>query len=571
MTPEDVVGTPAFFKARFLVWATVFCLIPVGCSHRRTKPLTSEAPVTTNCDKTTGYDVIIVGAGLSGLTAAKELRRNGLGNVLILEATDRIGGRALTLKDGPPIDLGGAWIHGVLTNPLTGIADAMDFDRVKTHLHSPVYIDNGVDTPTPDPQRTEAFEQVAKDFEARIVESARRQRSLRACHKAAAKGNPPDAVCEALEGLANDQASAYLPQDSEYRQLLAGNAGPLESATELENSSTTDVGEFEAADDDLLTEGMGTFVEAYGEGQPVCLSSPVTKITYREDGVVLEVKGGKQYWSRLALVTVSTGVLKARKIQFDPPLPDSKQQAIEGLPMGFMQKVIIAFKGEQSLFGDTPPNSWVLYQGPDKAVMSFVIRPLGKNIAIGFYGGTKAQEYEAQCVNAMGDQPLPPRRQPCDEQAVQRARTALQRMYGSATLDLASAVDQADIYVTRWSLEPWTLGAYSAAKPNAWPMREELAKPVRYYTLDARTGQREEHGPERLHFAGEATALLMYNGSFAGAYESGMRAAREMLELLDKEDSSSRGNPSTKSGPGSSLDRIQRGLQPGHARVPASL
>jgi monoamine oxidase len=144
-------------------------------------------------------------------------------------------------------------------------------------------------------------------------------------------------------------------------------------------------------------------------------------------------------------------------------------------------------------------------------------------------------------------------------------------MYGSATLDLASAVDQADIYVTRWSLEPWTLGAYSAAKPNAWPMREELAKPVRYYTLDARTGQREEHGPERLHFAGEATALLMYNGSFAGAYESGMRAAREMLELLDKEDSSSRGNPSTKSGPGSSLDRIQRGLQPGHARVPASL
>jgi monoamine oxidase len=108
-------------------------------------------------------------------------------------------------------------------------------------------------------------------------------------------------------------------------------------------------------------------------------------------------------------------------------------------------------------------------------------------------------------------------------------------MYGSATLDLVGAVDTADIYVTRWSLDPWTLGAYSAARLSALPMREELAKPVSYYTLDAQTGQQQLLGPARLHFAGEATALLMYNGSFAGAYESGMRVAREMLELLGDE------------------------------------
>ncbi len=524
-----------------MAWATVLVLIPTGCSRMgaHTRPLTSEARVTADCDRTTKYDVIIVGAGLSGLTAAKELRRNGRGNILILEATGRIGGRALTLKEGPPIDLGGAWIHGVLTNPLTGIADAMDFDRVKTELHSPIYIDNGVDKPTTHAERSKQFDKVEEEFEARIVESARRQRSLRACHKAAEEGITPDAVCKELEKVANDRASSYLPQESEYRHLLAGNAGPLESATELENSSTTDAGEFEAADDDLLTEGMGTFVEAYGHDQPVCLHSPVTKITYREEGVVLEVKGGKQYQASLALVTVSTGVLKAGKIQFDPPLPGSKLKALDGLPMGFMQKVIIDFKSRQNLFGETRPNSWVLYQGPDNAVMSFVIRPLGKNIAIGFYGGAQAKEYEAQCANMMGEHPLPPQRQPCDEQAVQRARTALQRMYGSATLDLASEVDKADIYMTRWSLDPWTLGAYSAARPNEWHMREELAKPVRYYTRDAQTGQEEEQGRQRLHFAGEATTRLMYNGSFAGAYESGMRAARDMLKALIEEESSS--------------------------------
>ena len=537
MTFADDIRGSARTGARFIIWATVLTLVPTGCINvgRHTRTLQAEAPATADCERLTGYDVIIVGAGLSGLTAAKELRRNGLSNVLILEASDRIGGRASTLKQGPPIDLGGAWIHGILSNPLTGIADALDFERVKTQLNSPIYIDNGVDKPTANPAHAAEFEHEVESFEAQITESARRQGSLRACREAAARGAPKDEFCAALEKVANDQASAYLPQGTEYRYLLAGNSGPLESATELDKSSTTDVGEFEAADDDLLKEGMGTFVEAYGHEQPVCLQSPVTKITYREDGVELEVKGGKHYKARKALVTVSTGVLKAGKIQFDPALPTSKQKAIDGLPMGYMQKVIIDFKTEAPLFAETAPNSWVLYQAPDKAVMAFVIKPLGKNIAIGFYGGQEAKAFEQECASLVGDKPLPPQRLPCDERAVQRARTALSRMYGSESLDIGGAVDKADIYMTRWSLDPWTLGAYSAALPDAWPMREELAVPITYYTRDAQSGQEEPHGPLRVYFGGEATARPMYNGSFAGAYEAGMRAAREMLDGLENE------------------------------------
>jgi choline dehydrogenase-like flavoprotein len=74
------------------------------------------------CNRMTGYDTIVVGAGIAGLSAAKELRRLGH-SVLILEANDRIGGRGfvgLIGEERVPIDYGGAWLHGVPTNPPLG-------------------------------------------------------------------------------------------------------------------------------------------------------------------------------------------------------------------------------------------------------------------------------------------------------------------------------------------------------------------------------------------------------------------------------------------------------------------
>src|SRR5947209_7414335 len=99
------------------------------------------------CSKTTGYDTIVVGAGLAGLSAAKELRHLGH-SVLVLEANGRIGGRAYVgqievgEKGDPtvPIDYGGAWIHGVSTNPLTSLVDGLGFLRARSELDRPPYI-----------------------------------------------------------------------------------------------------------------------------------------------------------------------------------------------------------------------------------------------------------------------------------------------------------------------------------------------------------------------------------------------------------------------------------------------
>ena len=90
------------------------------------------------------YDVVVVGAGIAGLSAAKELQHLQR-SVLILEANNRIGGRAYVGYIGDekvPIDYGGAWIHGIPTNPLTGLVDSMGFKRERTELNLPYFVNN---------------------------------------------------------------------------------------------------------------------------------------------------------------------------------------------------------------------------------------------------------------------------------------------------------------------------------------------------------------------------------------------------------------------------------------------
>ena len=97
------------------------------------------------------------------------------------------------------------------------------------------------------------------------------------------------------------------------------------------------------------------FVAAYGEDVPVRLRAVVETISYGANGVAVGLENGEELLGRRALVTVSTGVLAAGKIAFEPPLPDWKLAAIAGLPMGLMNKVVMEFRAD--LFAGTPSNS----------------------------------------------------------------------------------------------------------------------------------------------------------------------------------------------------------------------
>jgi len=531
----------------------------------------AQCTETSGYDKNRRYDVIVVGAGLAGLSAAKELQHLNR-SVLILEANNRVGGRGYVAaigSDNTPIDYGGAWIHGAPTNPLTSLVDGLGLQRARTELDLPYYV-NSEQAST---DQKKVFDKAVEAYEDSVELAAKSLEDQRALAEYAcseyqnhvsqrhicadlARRIPfsridvlsnlcrmrirtPEQFCAIADKdirITRDVAEDYVPHDTKFKDvlpLLIANAGPLESAAELNKSSAVEAAHFEAGEDDLIDKGMGAFVEKFGDGLPVCLNSRVESVEYSEQGV--EVTAGNRVFNgSVALVTVSVGVLKARKIAFHPELPERKLEAIKSLQMGNMQKVIIPF--DEDIFSTKLPNSWLVYEGDlpidaldfarkenlplvggKRIVMGFVIKPLDKNIAIGFFGGDWAKALEKRCEGM--ETGSGKSNSECDNLSIAIIRSALSKMFGEERVNRSIQLE--GIRLTRWSLDATSFGAYSVAEPGNWYQHEILAEPVK----DAKD-------TERLFFAGEGTARSIYNGSFPGAYESGLKAARDISAAM---------------------------------------
>jgi monoamine oxidase len=371
-------------------------------------------------------DVVIVGAGSSGLHAAYRLRQLGR-SVAVVEARGRIGGRAYTETEtfAFPFDRGCAWLHKADDNPYTPLARQWGYTLQEhdTTLEGLYFRDR------------EASAEIRK-LSARIEQGLDE-------HIAKA-GRKKDVA-----------ASTAMKKKNEVDEAVATFHGPMSSAVDLDELSAKDyltIGT-DVPPNLLIKEGYGSLVAQFGKDIPVSLHTPARRIRYGGTGVQVDTDNGT-LTAKACIITSSTGVLAAEKIRFDPPLPAWKEDAIAGLPMGLLAKIPLQFSKPEfryKAFQD------VLRENIGKRDIYFLCWPFQLNLLIGFVGGDFAWE-----LSAAGEQ-----------EAVEFGRNAARSIFGSDT----------DKYFvkgsfTKWASDPWALGAYAAAIPGSAGARDGLRRPL---------------------------------------------------------------------------------------------
>ncbi len=405
----------------------------------------------------------MVGAGVAGLSAAAHFRAAGV-PVTVLEAGSRIGGRAHTVRPavlgGEVLDLGAAWLHAGHSNPLAGIAAAasdalIDSDALRTER---LFV-AGRDAGSADHA---AYEACWAQVEALAFPDA--DTSLGHL-MAALDGNPWAPTVALWEGaiIAAADADVLSAQDWHRNLLPPPNL--------------------------LVSGGLGAFVERR-LATTVQLNARVGHIGWGGPGVAVGTPGGTLR-AAACIVTVSTGVLAAEAIRFDPPLPPAVLAAVDGLPMGLLSKVALPAAGVDRM-GVADNATLVQRVAPGEAGMTFNAWPLGRGHLVGFVGGRAAWA-------VAGD----------DRAAEAMAREGVRAMLGVEARPGA--------VVTNWGTDPLFRGSYAYARPGHADGRGVLA--------DAFMG-------ERLLFAGEACRMDGLAGTVGGAWLSGRDAAARLLAAM---------------------------------------
>eukprot|EP00252_Welwitschia_mirabilis_P008464 TRINITY_DN2031_c0_g1_i1.p1 TRINITY_DN2031_c0_g1~~TRINITY_DN2031_c0_g1_i1.p1 ORF type:complete len:866 (+),score=120.55 TRINITY_DN2031_c0_g1_i1:53-2650(+) len=435
--------------------------------------------------------VIVIGAGLAGLAAARQLTLFGF-KVAVLEARKRPGGRVLTKLMGSAAiaaaaDLGGSVITGIHGNPLGVLARQLGFPLHKIRDRCPLYdfdgsaVDVGMDNRLED-----AFN--------RLLE--------RACQLRQAMDRVPLDVSlgTALEtlrrvhGVAENVPAERRLWDWHLANLEYANAGLL-SQISLAFWDQDDPYEM-GGDHCFVAGGNVRFVNALAEGVPIFYDCPVSLVRYGSNGV--QVVGGKQvFQADMVVCSVPLGVLKASSIRFEPELPPRKRDAIQRLGFGLLNKVAMLFdrvfwEPDIDTFGhlcEDPENRGEFFLFYSYASVS------GGALLIALVAGEAAIRFESTD---------PPK-------AVNKVLEVLRGIYTPRGIVVPNPLETV---CTRWGSEPFTLGSYShISVGSSGDDYDILAESV----------------CGRVFFAGEATNRR-YPATMHGAFLSGMREAANICK-----------------------------------------
>jgi len=397
------------------------------------KPL--SVPLPTN------PDIVIIGAGSSGLSAAKKLQEIGTSYV-VLEASDRIGGRAYTESNtlGQPFDHGCSWISGSNENIFSDLGKNNNFTLVD---HSNPKIEMFERDGTKSPK--EAVKEYNKS-EVRIKEILR------------------DAGRRGID----IPASKIIPKVP-YGECFQNWEGALNYAVDVDQISTAEYyNTKESQPSFIVKEGLGSLVATLNDNFPIALNTVVLDVDYSGSGVKVVTSKGT-ISAKACICTVSIGVLKSEKIKFTPKLPNKTQKALDGIQMGLLVKIGLLFDGNKLGFSE---NSFLQYDIAPENIGSgcyFLAWPTGHDYIVGFIGGRFAWNLSKQG----------------EDEIVEYALSKLEYLSGS---NIRKHFLKG--FASDWANNPLTKGSYSAVKPGYYGARELLNEPI----------------ADKLIFAGEATA-----------------------------------------------------------------
>jgi monoamine oxidase len=406
-------------------------------------------------------DVIIVGAGAAGIAAARRIAAAGRRYVLV-EASDHVGGRCITDAKtlGVPFDRGAHWIYAPDLNPLTKLTPRRGIE---------VY-------PAPPSQKIRIGRRYAREGELEDFLSAE-VRATRAINDAARKADVP---CEQV-----------MPNDlGDWRGAIEFMLGPFGCGKDLAQFSTLDFSR--AAERTTATfcrQGFGALLAALAEGLTVQLSTPVKSIDTRRSLAVETAKG--TLTARAAIVTVSTNIIAAGRIQFSPELPHRNIDAFGRLSLGSYDHVALELVGNPL---GLDSDDLVFEKSTDSHTAALLANVSGTPLCLVDVAGPFGRDLSAHGEAAMID----------------FASQWLAGLYGA---EIKKAIGRSQ--ATRWNADAFTLGAASAAVPGGQLARRIMMEPVN----------------DAIWFAGEAAHETLW-GTVGGAWDSGERAAEAVLRRM---------------------------------------
>lgn len=466
-------------------------------------------------------DVAIVGAGLAGLVAARDLAAAGL-RPLVLEARDRVGGRILNeeIGEGKVVEVGGQWI-GPGQNRIAALAAELGVETFPTHDRGRHLIEFGG-------KRT-SYAGALTDFRLDLLRDLSRAIS-------------PLALADLEQARARlDRMARQVPLEEPWTasraRLWDGQTFAswvrrntrTAAARSLLELATEAVWAAEAADVSLLhflfyTHSGGGLNRLLGTGggaqqdrfhggsqriplllaeqlgdERLRLSAPVRRIEHGDNGVVLHAddsEPGAVLTVRAKRAIVAIPPTLAGRIAYDPPLPALRDQLTQRMPQGTVIKTMAIydepFWREDGFSGQATSDV-----GPSRVVFDNSPPGGSPGVLLGFLEGRLAREWGARPAMERRDAVL----------------AGHARLFGERAARPERFVERV------WADEEWTRGCYGCLMTTGgWT---EFGRALR-----APIG--------RLHWAGAETATV-WNGYMDGAVQSGQRACEEIVTALEAE------------------------------------